>query len=128
MSASVKKDKTVAALLAIFLGDFGIHKFYLGQTGRGILYLVFCWTMIPGFIGFVEGIIYLAQTPESWNAKYNSAYFDKGAPDLHTQSVSTTHPIDVLQSLNQIRQSGGITEEEYQEQKAEILRQMGKPS
>src|SRR5690554_3028666 len=38
------KSKTTAGLLAIFLGAFGIHKFYLGRTGMGILYLLFCWT------------------------------------------------------------------------------------
>ena len=27
-------NKTTAALLAIFLGDFGAHKFYLGQCRR----------------------------------------------------------------------------------------------
>lgn len=32
------RDKTVAAVLAFFLGGIGIHKFYLGQSGQGILY------------------------------------------------------------------------------------------
>jgi len=44
-------------LLAIFLGGFGVHKFYASKTGMGILYLVFCWTLIPGLIGFIEGIV-----------------------------------------------------------------------
>jgi TM2 domain-containing membrane protein YozV len=44
------KSKTTAGLLAIFLGGLGFHKFYLGQTGRGILYLVFCRTWIPSII------------------------------------------------------------------------------
>lgn len=35
-----QKNKTVAALLAIFLGGFGIHKFYLQKTGTGLLYLL----------------------------------------------------------------------------------------
>ncbi|MEZ4462632.1 MAG: TM2 domain-containing protein [bacterium] len=36
------KDKTTAFLLAWFLGGFGIHKFYLGENGAGLLYLLFC--------------------------------------------------------------------------------------
>jgi TM2 domain-containing membrane protein YozV len=35
------KNKVVAGLLAIFVGGLGIHKFYLGKVGQGILYLLF---------------------------------------------------------------------------------------
>jgi TM2 domain-containing membrane protein YozV len=48
------KSPTTAVVLALLLGFFGIHKFYLGQTGLGIVYLLFCWTFIPGFIAFIE--------------------------------------------------------------------------
>jgi hypothetical protein len=41
------KSKGLAGLLALFLGGFGIHKFYLGRTGMGILYLLLCWTFVP---------------------------------------------------------------------------------
>lgn len=51
---SVKRNPTTAVLLALFLGGIGLHKFYMGQTGLGILYLVFCWTAIPGIIAFLE--------------------------------------------------------------------------
>jgi TM2 domain len=39
-------NKTTAALLAIFLGDFGAHKFYLGHNVAGFLYLIFFWTSV----------------------------------------------------------------------------------
>ncbi|MDP4117294.1 MAG: TM2 domain-containing protein [Bacteroidota bacterium] len=64
------KSKTTAGLLAIFLGGIGVHKFYLGKPGLGILYLVFCWTYIPAIIGFIEGIIYLASSDETFHTKY----------------------------------------------------------
>jgi TM2 domain-containing membrane protein YozV len=51
---SQKKNPTVAVILALFLGGIGAHKFYLGQTGLGILYLLFCWTYIPAIIAFFE--------------------------------------------------------------------------
>lgn len=56
---AVGNDRVVAAILAIFLGDFGIHHFYTGDTKHGIWHLVFFWTGIPGLIGFIEGIIWL---------------------------------------------------------------------
>lgn len=63
------KSKTTAGVLGILLGGVGAHKFYLGKTGKGIIYLLFCWTGIPGIIGLVEGIQYLAGSEESFQAK-----------------------------------------------------------
>ncbi|MFX3636615.1 MAG: TM2 domain-containing protein [Candidatus Pristimantibacillus sp.] len=60
----------VAGLLGIFLGGLGIHKFYLGRNGWGILYILFCWTSIPSFLGLIEGIIYLASNDEKFAMKY----------------------------------------------------------
>jgi len=64
------KDKVAAGALAILLGSFGVHKFYLGYTGIGLLYLCFFWTGIPGLLGIVEGIIYLTKTDEDFNEIY----------------------------------------------------------
>jgi TM2 domain-containing membrane protein YozV len=66
-----QKDKLVAGLLGIFLGGFGVHKFYLGKIGQGVLYVLFCWALIPWIIGFIEGIVYLASNQENFDAKYN---------------------------------------------------------
>ncbi|HSW62020.1 MAG TPA: TM2 domain-containing protein [Dissulfurispiraceae bacterium] len=64
------KSKLAAGLFGIFLGGFGIHKFYLGKTGMGILYLLFCWTFIPAVVGFIEGILFLVMKDEDFNARY----------------------------------------------------------
>lgn len=58
-------NKLVYALLGIFFGSFGIHKFYAGKIGMGVLYLLFCWTFIPGLIGFIEGIIALTKQEDA---------------------------------------------------------------
>ena len=50
------RDKTTAAVFAFVLGGLGGHKFYLGQVGAGLMYLVFSWTFIPAFVGFFEAI------------------------------------------------------------------------
>ncbi|MCR5755510.1 MAG: NINE protein [Acetatifactor sp.] len=63
------KSKIAAALLAIFLGGLGIHKFYLGKVGMGIFYLLFCWTGIPAIVGFIEGIVYLCSNDENFQLK-----------------------------------------------------------
>ena len=53
------RNKTTAAVLAFFLGGVGGHKFYLGQNGMGVLYVLFCWTFIPAFIAWIEFILLL---------------------------------------------------------------------
>jgi len=64
------KSRITAGILAILLGDFGIHKFYLGKIGQGIVYLIFCWTGIPAIIGLVEGILYMLMKDEEFAQKY----------------------------------------------------------
>ena len=51
---AVRRDEIVGILLALFLGCFGLHHFYLRRTGLGILYLCFCWTGIPSLLGVIE--------------------------------------------------------------------------
>src|SRR6204780_745154 len=51
---SVRRDEVVGILLALFLGTFGIHHFYLRRTGLGILYVCFFWTGIPSILGVIE--------------------------------------------------------------------------
>lgn len=63
------KSKVAAGILGILLGGLGIHKFYMGKIGMGILYLCFCWTFIPALVGFVEGIVYLCSSDENFQLK-----------------------------------------------------------
>lgn len=51
---AVRRDEVVGILLALFLGGFGAHHFYLRRNGLGILYLCFFWTPIVWIIAFVE--------------------------------------------------------------------------
>ncbi|MEU0222921.1 TM2 domain-containing protein [Streptomyces sp. NPDC006284] len=51
------KSKIVAGILQLFLGSFGIGRFYVGNVGMGIAQLLTCGGL--GFWALVDGIIYL---------------------------------------------------------------------
>lgn len=67
------RNKVVAALLALFFGWLGVHKFYLGHPTVGMIYLLFCWTFIPAILAFLEFIAFLMISNEDFNKKYGGA-------------------------------------------------------
>ena len=76
--AKSPKDKTTAGILAILLGAFGVHKFYLGYTTPAVIMLVVsivgaCLVVGPavmGIIGLIEGILYLTKSDEEFQNTY----------------------------------------------------------
>ena len=52
-----RKSRLVALLLAVFLGYFGVHRFYAGQIATGIVYL-FTFGLLG--LGWVVDIIRIA--------------------------------------------------------------------
>ncbi len=101
------KNKTTAGVLAILLGGFGIHKFYLGKLS-GIFYLIFCFTFIPSIIALIEGIRFLTMSEEDFNEIYNGGSNKKSN-------------LDDLERLFSLKEKGAISEEEYKEKKSEIF-------
>lgn len=71
MAMGEKKNKTTAALLALFLGGIGIHKLYL-KRGNWWLYLVFCWTFIPAIIALIEAIQLFMMSEADFDRQYNT--------------------------------------------------------
>ena len=53
-TATKRKSRNVALLLAFFLGGFGVHKFYQGKLREGLLYLLFCWTLVPVVFALID--------------------------------------------------------------------------
>lgn len=73
------KNRIAAALLAIFLGALGLHKFYLDRNAEGLVMLLVsvAGVAVAGIpsglmaaLGFVEGVIYLLRSDESFDRLY----------------------------------------------------------
>jgi len=110
------KSKSTAAILAFLLGGIGVHRFYLNQAGLGFLYLLFCWTLIPSIIAFVDFIIFLTMDENGFNQKYNNGATTIIHTTNHQGSVS-----DELEKLHALKEKGIITEVEFRMKKGKML-------
>jgi TM2 domain-containing membrane protein YozV len=113
------KSRTVAILLAFFCGGIGIHKFYLGQAGWGILYFLFCWTFIPSIVAFFEFIGLVIMSDQAFDIQYNKGILNSSYsnPYLGSSQDKTA----VLTDLKKLYDSGIITAEEYEQKRRKYL-------
>jgi TM2 domain-containing membrane protein YozV len=65
---STQRDEMLGILLALVLGSFGAHHFYLRRNGLGAVYLVLFWTGIPGILGIIEAF-FMPQRVRRFNAE-----------------------------------------------------------
>jgi TM2 domain-containing membrane protein YozV len=49
-----ERSLTIAVLLALFGGIFGLHHFYMGHVRRGFWYLGFFWIAVPMLLGWID--------------------------------------------------------------------------
>lgn len=59
-------NKTAYCVLALFFGWVGFHKFYVGKPGLGIIYLLFCPTLIPFIISLIEFLVGLCTPADKY--------------------------------------------------------------
>lgn len=64
----------MACVFAFFLGGVGVHKFYLGKIGQGVLYAVFAWSFIPVLLGLIDFIRLAMLSQDEFDMLYNNEY------------------------------------------------------
>jgi TM2 domain-containing membrane protein YozV len=65
---STQRDQLTGVLLALLLGSFGAHHFYLRRNALGVLYFLLCWTSIPFFLGIIEAF-FMPERVRRFNAE-----------------------------------------------------------
>ena len=128
------KSKSTAYLLWFFFGLWGAHKFYLGKVGIGILYF---FTFGIFGIGWLIDLFTLGNQVDMYNAMFavrtgfnantnnnnNVNNIVVNVPS-HTPTAAANNGqnlSDQLHKLNDLKEKGILTDEEFNAQKAKVL-------
>jgi len=126
------KNRTLAAILAlsgVLIPISGLHKFYLGQPGWGLLYLLLSWTPIPKVASAIEAVWYLAQDEEQFDRKFNmgnSSGNSLGGSRQASVVPQTMESIaETLRQLDKLRLEGLVSEYEFEQKRRQLLDRIG---
>lgn len=113
------KNKMTAILLSIFLGELGIDRFYLGYTGMGILKLLTLGCF---------GILYIYDIIMICTGKLRPAdgsdYEDEAGSSGTKRPNGMDTKVEALERLAKLHTQGALTDDEFNQKKAEILMKM----
>ena len=131
------KNKTITGILAIFLGSWGAHYFYLGDNQKGVKYLLISLltlgvgALVLSIIGLIEGIKFLMMTDEEFNVlvgqsgaeaqNLNSGSANASAQTPSTQKQGSADKYATLKQYKELLDAGAISQEEFDQLKKEIL-------
>ena len=123
-----EKDWLVTLLFSIFLGYLGIHRFYVGKIGTGIL-----WLLTGGCLGIgaLVDIIMIATENFTDDANRLIVQDSRKNPNYgysyaaNTNAGATKSPredvLDQIEKLAKLRDSGVISQEEFEQKKAILM-------
>jgi len=67
-----RRSKATAAALAFLFGGIGLHKFYLGSWGWGLVYIaILLVSGLSVLLGIAEGIHFVTMEAEEFGRRYN---------------------------------------------------------
>lgn len=134
--ADHKTNRKIVAALA-FLGAMqptpipvaGVHKFYMGQYGWGIVYMLLGVTQVPRIASLAEGIWYLIEPQwqryrDTLGAAVSPEGSPEGSPGGSTLGPTVAAVASGLREIEHLRQEGLLSEYEFEQKRRRLLEQM----
>lgn len=114
------KNRTTAAFVALFFGFLGIHRFYLGDTKKGVICLCCFWTIIYPITAIADAVALFNMSDEAFDKLYNKgsvrliAKAESAETDATGDKKSLKHELTkYLKDIRWLYKKGIISQEEY---------------
>lgn len=122
------KNKDTALLLCIFGGLFGLHQFYVGKIGKGLLYLFTFGLFMIGWIIDIFSILSGSFKDNAGAPLRATKSQNNATPEVKVVNQEVIHKtvddnITKIEKLAKLKESGAITQEEFDVEKQKLLNQ-----
>lgn len=140
-----ERSKWVGAILAFFLGGFGIHRYYLGYKKQGIMQSCSILGLIAGSVCmYDEGVFALAIPCFIYSAAMGiwalvdfvriltgsllpvdgMPYKENQSPQIRVNNSSASNNAEAIAKLAKLHEQGILTDDEFQRKKSDLLARM----
>ena len=127
------REWVIALLLCLFFGWLGVHRFYVGKIGTGLL-LMFSSAILIGFFWAFIDLIMIAcsafRDKEGRKIDYRSSggvsnvshtVVDTSAGNSSSDKKFDVHVATELKELSSLKKEGILTEAEFNKKKKQLL-------
>lgn len=127
------KNKTTAGLLALFLGGWGVHYFYIGNNNKAVAYLLVTifglgvGAFVIEIMSIIDAIGFFSMTDEEFekiyigNERENSVGSNNQKKTANNVNDELTEKYQKLKRYKELLDMNAITEEDFSELKNKIL-------
>ena len=123
------KNKLTAILLSVFVGSLGVDRFYLGYTGSGVVKLLTLggfgiWTLID-LVMICTGSLRPADG-SPWEEEVRQEQVPVMVQPTVIQPIqnNSVSGIEAIEKLAKLHEQGILSDEEFNQKKADILAKM----